>query len=784
MKVPAASGGAPGCGRVPEARQWQIGGRVQGVGFRPFVYRLALARQLTGWVRNRVGVVEILGQGETAQLDAFIDQLLQQPPAIAQPVLLQVMPLALTPLTGFSIAPSLPGDRPRIHLPPDFFCCPDCLRELQDPADRRFAYPFTNCTQCGPRYTLIRALPYDRPNTSMADFSLCPECAAEYADPHNRRFHAQPLACPACGPHLIYADHQGLTAQGAEALTLALQQLNAGAIVAVKGVGGYHLLCSALSQSAIARLRHRKARPHKPLALLLPLRGADGLDEVRARLVCDDAAAALLLSPARPIVLLRPRAPTSLAPQIAPGLRELGVMLPYSPLHSLLLDGCTFPLVATSGNLSGEPVLTDEQEAARRLAPIADVFLHHNRPIVRPADDSVYRPIAGLLRPLRIGRGLAPLELRLPGRLREPLLAVGGQMKNTLALAWDDRVVMSPHIGDLDSPRGLDIFQQVGADVQRLYQVRAARLACDAHSGYAASRWARDSGLPVQPIWHHQAHAASLCLEVGTQEPLLVFTWDGVGLGPDGTLWGGEALWGKPGHWQRLASFRSFSLPGAEAAARQPWRSALGLCWEIGRDAPDEADHALLRQAWARGLQAPQTSAVGRLLDGVAALTGVVRDASYEGQGPMLLEAACGDCPSAEALPLRADRQGIWRADWEPLVEALLDRPAPTAQQAAWVHEVLAQTLVAQARKIREWRPVLKVGLAGGVFQNALLSARAFTLLRTAGFEPVMPQRLPMNDAGLCVGQVMEVLARDGTTVGPAQEGIGAITPSGNDGIQ
>ncbi|HKJ08736.1 MAG TPA: carbamoyltransferase HypF, partial [Gammaproteobacteria bacterium] len=473
-----------------QARELLVGGQVQGVGFRPFVFRLAHELGLTGWVRNEVGRVRIRLQGPAAALDGFEARVLQDAPAIARPRLLASRTAPTGKPGDFRIEPSAAGPDADIHVPPDYFTCPDCLREMNDPADRRYRYPFINCTQCGPRYTLIRALPYDRPNTTMADFELCPDCAREYRNPLDRRFHAQPVACPACGPHLIFL-RPGTEAidDTPAALDACVDALRSGAVVAVKGIGGYHLLCDAADEAAVARLRSRKRRPHKPLAVMVPARGEDGLAAVRELAEPDGTAEGLLASPMRPIVLVPLRAHAPLAPSIAPGLSEVGLMLPYSPLHHLLLDGFGGPLVATSGNVSGEPVLTDADAAEQRLARVADAFLHHNRPIQRPADDAVFRPIAGRARPLRLGRGAAPLELELPFELDRPLLAVGGHMKATVTLAWKRRAVVSPHIGDLGTPRSMAVFEQVIADLQDLYGVRAERIACDAHPGYQSSRW-------------------------------------------------------------------------------------------------------------------------------------------------------------------------------------------------------------------------------------------------------------------------------------------------------
>jgi hydrogenase maturation protein HypF len=751
------------------ARRWVLSGVVQGVGFRPFVYRLARRYALGGWVRNRTGQVEVVACGAQHSLQAFARDLLALAPAISRPCIERVESLGAVAFEAFRILPSEARDAAEIHVPPDYFVCEACLAELSDPADRRYRYPFINCTQCGPRYTLIKALPYDRSNTSMAQFALCADCAHEYAEPLDRRFHAEPVACPACGPQLFFKQADREVRDTGSALEACVAALRDGLVVAVKGVGGYHLMCDAANAAALARLRERKPRPHKPLALMCP----DSADlEVLRRIVSPDPQEeALLRSPERPIVLVKAGRPGAIAAQIAPGLDMLGVMLPYSPLHHLLLNAFAAPLVATSANLSGEPVMTEAEQVEHRLAGVAQAFLHHNRPIVRPADDPVYRTIQGTARPLRLGRGNAPLELCLPVALEQPLLAVGGHMKATLCLAWGRRAVLSPHIGDMGTARSLEVFEQLVVDLQSLYGVRAARLVCDAHPGYATTRWARRQGLPLVEVQHHAAHAAAL---VGEQDTLpasdcLVFTWDGVGYGGDGQLWGGEALLGRPGRWRRVASMRPLRLPGAERAGREPWRSAVSAAWELGREtqarrlvsrAGSPADPAggydLLRQAWQRGLNTPSSSAVGRLFDAAAALAGVCLTASFEGQGPMWLETLALDSGGVLTLPLESDTDGVMRSDWRPLMEAMMDASLSLGARAALFHDTLAGVVVQQALAVRETHSFEYVGLCGGVFQNRRLSEACVKGLNEQGMQVKLCRRLPCNDASISFGQVME----------------------------
>lgn len=744
------------------ALRLRVRGRVQGVGFRPFVYRLAQGLGLAGWVQNRSGEVEILVQGGAVALTAFQQALIDRAPPLALPQLHSVTeipsPMALN---TFVIKASDGDDAPDIHVPSDYFTCPDCLIELRDTQARRYRYPFINCTQCGPRYTIIRALPYDRPNTTLAGFPLCGACRSEYQDPSDRRFHAQPLACPRCGPRLEFRVEQSPPVYGDDALITCLAALRAGRVVAVKGVGGYHLMCDARNAESIGRLRDRKRRLDKPLAVMFPMRGTDGLDAVRTAVTLDTTTASLLSDPMRPIVLARKRQDIDLPESLAPGLKELGVFLPYSPLHHLLLDEFQGPLVATSGNLSGEPVITDNDQAQTRLHRVADAFLHHDRPIQRPADDPLYRTIAAMPRPLRIGRGNAPLEIDLSHPLREPLLALGGHLKVTLALAWGKRLVISPHIGDLDSPRSMKVFQQVAENLQSLYGVTAARLVCDAHPGYAGTRWAQRQGKPLFKVFHHHAHASALAAEHSEVKRWLMFTWDGVGYGADGTLWGGETLWGQPGDWRRVASMRRFRLPGGDKAGREPWRSAAALCWEAGVNWQEAAIPGLelARHAWERNLNCPASSAVGRLCDAAAALIMGLYATSFEGQGPMRLEAVAEARGESLALPLIKDPEGIPRADWSVLLPMLQDSGLSVSRRSALFYNSLAEVIVSQALSLQSDHPYDAVGLTGGVFQNRFVSERVLNRLGDIGIPCYLPSLLPCNDAGLSYGQVIEAMA-------------------------
>jgi len=741
-----------------EARFYLLIGHVQGVGFRPFVYRLATENNIHGWVENWTGQVAIHAEGQADKLRIFEDALIDRAPPHASPVLRESRETEYAHHDTFSIRASDAHKSKDIRIIADLPVCKACLEELFDENNRRYQYPFINCTHCGPRYTLIRQLPYDRANTTMAGFPMCSRCQREYDDPLDRRFHAEPIACTDCGPNLYYKDNSGEVSDTNKALASCVNALQQGKIVAVKGIGGYHLMCDARNDAVVLRLRQRKNRPDKPLAVMLPEAQLDLI------VTADNEQRDLLQGAVHPVILLKklllPQKQAGNLPEyIAPGLQEIGVMLPYSPLHHLLLQAFDAPLVATSANISGEPVLTDNQQVERRLHSVTDACLHHNRPIQRPADDPVYRVIHKKARPLRSGRGDTPLELALPFRVKKPVLAVGGHMKNTIALAWDERIVVSPHIGELDSLRSQQVFDQVISDLQKLYQVNAQQIVCDAHPDYASSRWAHQTGLAVHPVFHHHAHASCVAGEFTHEHQWLVFTWDGTGLGTDQTLWGGEALFGQCGHWQRVASMRTFNLPGGEQAGRAPWRSAAALCWEA--DIPwqlSEYETELAHHAWQRKVNCPQSSSVGRLFDAAASLTGLIHTSSFEGQGPMLLEASANKgTADAITLPLTRDENNIWRTNWMPLLALLINDSVPLTDRARCFHETMAHVLLQQALQIRETHGDFAVGLGGGVFQNRLLTERAIELLELQDFRCYLPQQIPVNDAGLCFGQIMEL---------------------------
>ena len=756
---------SPASSPAPRAQRWLIGGLVQGVGFRPFVYLLANQLRLSGTVRNCGGHVEVVCGGDTAECGSFLRKLLSEHPGIARPRLVTTEPCAPPTGSGFLILPSICGGD--AIVPVDQSICDLCLREMAEPTSRRHLYPFITCTQCGPRYTIMAGAPFDREATVMAEFPLCGACWAEYGSPLDRRFHAQVMACPDCGPRLWFRDGSAELRGNARAVAGAVAALRTGAIVAVKGIGGYHLLCDACDDAALDRLRARKRRPTKPLAVMFPRSGDDGLEILRRHCAPDAVESHSLGSSARPIVLVPLRRGSGLSKTLAPGLAELGTFLPYSPLHDLIVGAFGRPLVVTSGNLSGEPVVTEEIGAEHRLRAIADAFLHHDRPILRPAEDGVVRVIAGRARIVRLGRGSAPMERVLARALTLPVLALGGQMKVTVALGFDTRVVISPHLGDLDSPRGLEALIATTETLQRLHGVHAESLVCDSHNGYTSTRWAVAHGaLPVIRIPHHQAHAAAVAGEFPQESRWLCFTWDGVGLGEDGTLWGGEALLGRPGTWSRVATFRPFAPPGGDKAAREPWRSAAALAWELGLDwMPEDVDAALAKAAWERRLNCPATSSAGRLFDAAAALLHLVQHANHEGEAPMAVEAAAAADPgtpgaAALVMPLQRRTDGVWQADWGPLVSLLTQKARPAGHRAAAFQTSMVRTLVDQAIAIRQEHGPFAVGLTGGVFQNRTVSEMALHALSAAGFRPFLPETMPCNDGGLSFGQIVEAAAR------------------------
>jgi len=781
-----------------------IRGAVQGVGFRPFVYKLAAEMRVNGWVSNTSQGVFIEVEGAKETVDRFLLRLQKEIPPRAFIQSLEFSFLDLIGFEKFEIRESdATGAKTTIILP-DIAICPDCLKEIFSPSNRRYLYPFTNCTNCGPRFSIIEAIPYDRPNTSMKKFKMCPECRTEYENPIDRRFHAQPNACPACGPQLQVWDAGGKKlAERHDALLQAAKAIEAGKIVAVKGIGGFHLMADARNDEAVRRLRERKHREEKPFALMFP-----SLEDVKKECEVDQLEERLLLSPESPIVLLRRiqksgdrrqnkknenkigpsnvHLPSSISTSVAPNNPYLGCMLPYSPLHHILMGQLGFPVVATSGNLSDEPICTDEHEALDRLHEIADVYLVHNRPIVRHIDDSIVRVMMGRELVIRRARGYAPLPITIKAQHAVSLLAVGAHLKNTIALTSDSNVFISQHIGDLETKESLDAFHCVVTDFQTMYNCKPEYIVCDLHPDYLSSKFARSTGIPLLEVQHHDAHIASCMAENQLEGELLGVSWDGTGYGLDGTIWGGEFLLATKTSFERVATFRPFRLPGGEKAIKEPRRTALGMLYELFGDdvfhqqdlpalqafTPSELE--LINQVLLKRVNAPVTTSVGRIFDAVASLIGLQQRVNYEGQAAMELEFLTAQSKTKESYSFTMDdgrmpvekhiaqlenenQKSLTIIDWSLFINGILeDVRHNTASPiiATKFHNTLVKIIIAVAKKIGQPRVVL----SGGCFQNRYLTERAVKRLQEEEFRPYWHQRVPPNDGGIALGQVYAAL--------------------------
>jgi hydrogenase maturation protein HypF len=735
-------------------------GAVQGVGFRPFVYRLATEMSLTGWVMNSSSGLVVEVEGASDQLSRFAQRLEQERPKASVVTVHESAWLAAEGSTRFEILASDHDSGKTVNVLPDLATCSDCRKELFDPGNRRFEYPFTNCTNCGPRYTIVVDIPYDRPNTTMRAFTLCPACREEYENPANRRFHAQPNACPVCGPQL-----DGTIADTAAAL-------RDGKIVALKGIGGFQLLVDARNPDAVARLRQRKHREEKPFAVMMP-----SLAVAQTYCEISPAEIELLESQAAPIVLLQPKPSTDIAKNVAHCSPYLGVMLPYSPLHHLLMRACPFPVIATSGNRSDEPIAIANDEAALRLKDIADHFLTHNRPIVRACDDSVVRLTRGRAGILRRARGYAPLGIHV-GKTLPPVLAVGGHLKNTVAIGVGEDVFLSQHIGDLETLEARGAFERAIDDLCRLYSFKPEAVACDLHPDYASTHWAENTGLPIIRIQHHQAHVAACAAENNVDGPYLGIAWDGTGYGLDGTIWGGEFFHVEGHQFERIAHLRPFGLPGGDAAVREGWRSAASLIFEVlgseatYPDAPAQSqgkprlDDAKVRYMLQHGINVVPTTSVGRLFDAIASITGVARQNHFEGQAAMLLENEIGGNKIDEnkigqneidflqaSIPIE-EAYALPGGDWSPLIKAVIaDQTAGVAVPviAARFHNAL----IAWILEVAAHANLNQIVLSGGVFQNRYLTERASAALESRGFVVHTHRQVPPNDGGISLGQAV-----------------------------
>ncbi len=753
----------------------RIEGTVQGVGFRPYVYRLADEMGLAGHVLNdsRGVVVEVEAPSET--VERFLARLPAEAPPLATVERVTAEELEEVGELGFSIRESPAGGEPRAAVTPDSATCADCLAELFDPADRRFRYPFTNCTNCGPRFTIVRDIPYDRPNTTMAGFVMCAACRAEYEDPADRRFHAQPNACRDCGPRvrLVYAGGGAVDdARSADPVEATARALRDGAIVAVKGLGGFHLACLAADEDAVAELRARKHREDKPFALM----AADAA-AARDLVAMSEAEEELLLSPARPIVLAPRRANARVAPSVAPGAPELGVMLPYSPLHNLLMSDVGEPLIMTSGNVSDEPIAYKDDDACERLADIADLFLLHDRPIETRTDDSVTRAAGERPMFLRRSRGFVPGSIPLPADCGRHLLACGAELKNTFALAKGGRAWVGHHIGDLKNFETLSSFTTGMDHFRRLFAIEPEVVAYDLHPEYLSTKHAMElAGVRPMGVQHHHAHLAACLAEHGERGPAIGAIFDGSGYGGDGTVWGGELLLGGLESFERVGLLFPVRLPGGDTAVRQPWRmacawltAALGAQPALPRGLRGQVGHTAWRQVAElaeTGLVSPLTTSAGRLFDAVAALCGVRSEVNYEGQAAVELEAVAdpaergayplplaGEPPTGEPLIL----------DARPTVRAVVrdvERGVPVPAISARFHNALAVATATACRTAVERAGVSTVVLSGGVFQNRTLLGHTRARLEGDGLRVLVPELLPPNDGGISYGQLAVASAR------------------------
>jgi len=755
-------------------------GVVQGVGFRPFVHRLAGELGLAGWVLNDGEGVLVEAEGGDEQLERLIAALRERPPPLARVESVRAQPLAPTGERGFRIAPSRGGEA-ATPVAPDAATCDACLAEVFDPADRRHRYPFANCTECGPRFTIVRGVPYDRALTTMAGFEMCARCRAEYEDPADRRFHAEPNACPECGPRALLLGRDGeelVAEEGRDPVAGAAAALLDGAIVAVKGLGGYHLACRADDEPAVAALRGRKRREQKPFALM-----AAGLDAARRLVEPSAAEEELLASRARPIVLARRREGAAVAPSVAPRSDRLGLMLPYSPLHHLLLaDTGGVALVMTSGNRADEPIAYRDADALARLAPIADLFLVHDRPIETRTDDSVFQVARGRPQQLRRSRGHVPDPLPLPVPGERPLLACGAALKNTFCLAKGGRAWLGHHIGDLEDFATLESFREGIAHFERLFEVEPALVAHDLHPDYLSTRYALErEGVETLAVQHHHAHLAACLAEHGRGEAAVGAILDGSGYGGDGTIWGGELLVGDLTGFERVAHLRQVPLPGGDAAVREPWRMAaawLAAAGEEHAEPPAGLAGAIEPRTWRNVCRlardprlSPPTSSAGRLFDAVAALCGVRATVAYEGQAAIELEALADpaernayELPTPSAVEvISAMRSKPRPRSGEPLVidpapairavAADVEAGVPPSLVSARFHNGLADAIAALCARVAAERDLGTAVLSGGVFQNRRLLERTAADLESAGLEVLTPERVPANDGGIALGQ-------------------------------
>ncbi|MCK6601226.1 MAG: carbamoyltransferase HypF [Bacteroidetes bacterium] len=740
-------------------KQILIRGVVQGVGFRPFIWTLAKRHSVSGWVLNHSGGVTIEAEGKQARVQDFISAIRAEKPVHSYISRMDIRPVPVTGIAGFEIRESESDDPPGTFILPDLATCPDCLKELFDPADRRFRYPFLNCTHCGPRYSIIQRLPYDRPNTTMKQFRMCPDCRSEYDQPEDRRFHAQPTACPTCGPELDFRLTDGrISGRKEEALQLAESLLRDGKILAMKGLGGFQLLCDARQEETVKTLRKRKNREEKPLAVLVP-------DLAAARRIAEisEAEEALLISSEAPIVLLKQRKDSGLAPSLNPGNPYIGLILPYTPLHHLLMADLGIPLVCTSGNRSDDPICTNEEEAALKLGAVADGFLNHNREIQRYIDDSVVRVIREKPMMIRRARGYAPLPEGSHAGAGQPVLAVGAHLKNTVSVSDGNWICTSQHLGDLSTVSATLAFESAILDLCGIYQIKPEVILCDLHPDYFSTRHAFKSRLPVVQVQHHEAHIAGIRAEHGVTGEALGVAWDGTGIGRDQTVHGGEFFLSSPHQLLHTGQFLQFPLAGGDTAVRDARRSAFGLLTvALGDEKADEwilthqflppAELKTFRSMVSKSVNTVQTSSAGRLFDGVSALMKIRSRSAYEGQAAMDLEFS-SDGSVRESYPAEITGKKQVILDWRPVILAILedlDQGKPISFIGGKFHFTLA-SLIIRLAKLKKLDQILA---GGGCFQNKLLLETLIELGETAGIQVYWPQHIPPNDGGISFGQI------------------------------
>ena len=762
-----------------QRKRFQVTGVVQGVGFRPYVYAIATQLGLTGFVRNDSSGVTIEVEGDIARLAEFEQSLQRDAPPLAHVEGVHVEDVPTTGLLGFRITPSELIESVRTNVAPDVATCADCLREMNDPSNRRYRYPFINCTNCGPRYTIIRDVPYDRSLTTMSDFVMCERCKREYSDPSDRRYHAQPNACWDCGPAVWFVQGAAVDDRnsfehktwlvGDSAIQAFHRAIAEGQIVAVKGIGGMHLACSALNSLVIETLRTRKGRIDKPLAIMV-----QDIESARRIAFMSQDEERLLQSLARPIVLLRRRPDLGLSEAIAPATRDLGVMLPYSPLHTLLVERT--PLVLTSGNISDEPIVRTNREAWERLRSVADAFLIHNREIHMLCDDSVMRIDRDRLVPIRRSRGYAPLPVRLittgPG-----VLATGGELKSTFCLTQNEQALVSPHLGDLSHVGTFEAFRRSLDHFLSLFEIHPEIIACDLNPSSLSSEWARGEsrrcGLRLVEVQHHHAHIASVLAEhrIDLRQRVIGVSLDGTGYGPDGTTWGGEFLIASCAEYFRWAHLKPIALPGGDVSVRHPFRSALAHLWAAGLDwdtglpcvSQCSADvRKLLRRQLERNLNCHKTSSMGRLFDAVSALLGIRQSTTYEGQAAMELEGLSDPLTETKAYSYSISDSVPHKIDPGPMLEAIcadIMNGRRVGEIASRFHQTIAYIIVDVCERARRSESLQTVALSGGVFQNRLLAEQTISLLQRQGFTVLVNRTVPCNDGGLSLGQAIVAVA-------------------------